>query len=161
MRKSEYRSSDSETYRPRENQKNYRDDYRLSYRDRSPAYYRDRSPAYYRDRSPAYYRDRSLNGDRRPDNRDRSTDRYPQMSRGDNCSKVYSIEDRFCDKCGSIEHHAFDCRKYRRWSSFDCKKCNLGRRHWPEDCFETEANEDMSALSAADTVKSAACAAKY
>jgi len=70
------------------------------------------------------------------------------MIRGQNCSNAYTLTDRYCDKCGSVEHHAFDCQKFRRWSALDCRICNLGRRHWEEDCKEMEID---AILSAADT----------
>jgi len=94
-----------------------------------------------RDRRPGSQDRRNYSRERGMNNRDRSTDRYPQMSRGENCSKAYNPTDRYCDKCGSIEHNAFECKKYRRWSYFDCKRCNIGRRHWQEDCKESASRD--------------------
>ena len=94
-----------------------------------------------RDRRPGSQDRRNFSRERGMNNRDRSTDRYPQMIKGQNCSTGYNLTDRYCDKCGTIDHHAFECKKYRRWSYFDCKRCNKGRRHWQEDCKESASRE--------------------
>ena len=169
-------STDRSRSRDRSNDKKTRDDRRNRSRDRSNPNRSDRRQSNQtktnysssgkdksrrdsrqssrRDSKRDYSKDKGSRGtnkdNKRRDNsrsRENSRDRYPTMQRGQNCSKTYDPADRFCDKCGSTDHHAFQCGAYDRWSYYICRRCNKGLRHWDADCRQPVSRESSRSNS--------------
>jgi len=63
---------------------------------------------------------------------------YPNMRRGDNCSRNYNPDsEKRCRKCPKGDtHHEFECYSYNEFNPNLCKSCGYKYNHYPSDCKE-------------------------